>query len=143
MKAQNLWRALGPIVPSMLLRGALEPIRAQFVNCGIRTFDLRILGDLAVVMADPPWPIHMSLPYGTIRDDELLSLPIEVLSVQGLIFLWITVRAIVLGHQCLRKWGYEPIREVIWVKTNQLSKTIVTGRTGHWLNHTKETCLVG
>ncbi|MCJ1362786.1 hypothetical protein MMC16_001892 [Acarospora aff. strigata] len=114
MKAQNLWRALGPIVPSMLLRGALEPIRAQFVNCGIRTFDLRILGDLAVVMADPPWPIHMSLPYGTIRDDELLSLPIEVLSVQGLIFLWITVRAIVLGHQCLRKWGYEPIREVIW-----------------------------
>lgn len=143
MKAQSLWRALGPIVPSVPLGGPSAPLKPQFINCDIRTFDLRTLGDFAVVMADPPWPIHMSLPYGTICDDELLSLPVEVLSEQGLIFLWVTMRALDLGRRCIRKWGYEIVGEVIWVKMNQLNKTIVTGRTGHWLNHTKETCLVG
>ncbi|KAF9624840.1 hypothetical protein IFM89_015394 [Coptis chinensis] len=35
------------------------------------------------------------------------------------------------------------IEELIWVKTNQLQQIIRTGRTGHWLNHSKEHCLVG
>ena len=29
------------------------------------------------------------------------------------------------------------------MKTNQLQRVIRTGRTGHWLNHSKEHCLVG
>jgi len=29
------------------------------------------------------------------------------------------------------------------VKTNQLQRIIRTGRTGHWINHSKEHCLVG
>ncbi len=33
--------------------------------------------------------------------------------------------------------------ELIWVKTNQLQRLIRTGRTGHWINHGKEHCLVG
>lgn len=143
MKAQSLWRALGPTIPGVPLGGPSAPIKPQFINCDIRKFDLSILGDFAVVMADPPWPIHMSLPYGTIRDTELLDLPVEVLSKRGLIFLWVTMRAMDLGRRCIKKWGYEITAEVLWVKTNQLNKTIVTGRTGHWLNHTKETCLVG
>ena len=40
-------------------------------------------------------------------------------------------------------WGYERVDEIIWVKTNQLQRIIRTGRTGHWLNHGKEHCLVG
>ena len=35
------------------------------------------------------------------------------------------------------------VDEIIWVKTNQLQRIIRTGRTGHWLNHGKEHCLVG
>lgn len=35
------------------------------------------------------------------------------------------------------------MEEIIWVKTNQLQRIIRTGRTGHWLNHSKEHCLVG
>lgn len=61
-------------------------------------------------------------------------------------------------HKCLNKeayfsscyrltslelWGYKRIEEMIWVKTNQLQRIIRTGRTGHWLNHSKEHCLVG
>jgi mRNA (2'-O-methyladenosine-N6-)-methyltransferase len=32
---------------------------------------------------------------------------------------------------------------LIWCKTNQLGRTICTGRTGHWLNHSKEHVLMG
>jgi len=35
------------------------------------------------------------------------------------------------------------VDELIWVKINQLQRLIRTGRTGHWLNHTKEHMLVG
>ena len=52
-------------------------------------------------------------------------------------------RAMELGRECLTLWGYERIDELIWVKTNQLQRLIRTGRTGHWLNHGKEHCLIG
>ena len=67
-----------------------------------------------------------------------------------------------LGRECLKIWGYERVDELIWVKTNQLQRIIRTGmhctyslienpvsmlyipgRTGHWINHGKEHCLVG
>lgn len=37
---------------------------AQWINCDLRQFDMSVLGNYAVVMADPPWDIHMELPYG-------------------------------------------------------------------------------
>ena len=52
-------------------------------------------------------------------------------------------RAMELGRECLALWGYKRVDELIWVKTNQLQRLIRTGRTGHWLNHSKEHCLVG
>jgi mRNA (2'-O-methyladenosine-N6-)-methyltransferase len=59
------------------------------------------------------------------------------------IFLFIfAFRAMELGRECLKLWGYERVDEIIWVKTNQLQRIIRTGRTGHWLNHGKEHCLV-
>lgn len=48
-----------------------------------------------------------------------------------------------LGRECLQIWGYDNVEEIVWVKTNQLQRIIRTGRTGHWLNHSKEHCLVG
>ena len=94
-------------------------------------------------MADPPWDIHMELPYGTMQDDEMRNLNVPTLQDDGLIFLWVTGRAMELGRECLKLWGYERCDELIWVKTNQLQRLIRTGRTGHWLNHGKEHCLVG
>jgi mRNA (2'-O-methyladenosine-N6-)-methyltransferase len=94
-------------------------------------------------MADPPWDIHMSLPYGTLKDKELLNLRVDILQDQGLIFLWVTGRAMELARECLAKWGYRRVDELVWIKTNQINRLIITGKTGHWLNHTKEHCLVG
>jgi len=48
-----------------------------------------------------------------------------------------------LARECFKIWGYKRIEEIIWVKTNQLQRIIRTGRTGHWINHAKEHCLVG
>lgn len=50
------------------------------------------LGKCAVVMADPPWDIHMELPYGTMQDDEMRKLDVPVLQDDGFIFLWVTGR---------------------------------------------------
>ncbi|KAK2439478.1 mRNA (2'-O-methyladenosine-N(6)-)-methyltransferase [Trifolium repens] len=115
----------------------------QWINCDIRNFRMDILGKFGVIMADPPWDIHMELPYGTMADDEMRTLNVPALQTHGLIFLWVTGRAMELGRECLELWGYERVEEIIWVKTNQLQRIIRTGRTGHWLNHSKEHCLVG
>ena len=138
----------------------------QWINCDVRKFDYSVLGKFHVIMADPPWDIHMSvrqlftqnalsfcfpvsdkppmqLPYGTMTDDEMRAMPIPTLQDEGLLFLWVTGRAMEVGRECLRHWGYTRVDEVVWVKTNQLQRVIRTGRTGHWLNHTKEHMLVG
>lgn len=120
-------------------------VPTQWLNCDVRTFDFSILGQFDVVMADPPWDIHMDLPYGTMTDDEMrYKLPINKLQENnGLIFLWVTGRAMELGRELFALWGYKQVDELLWVKTNQLQRIIRTGRTGHWLNHSKEHCLIG
>lgn len=115
----------------------------QWIQCDVRKFDFSILGKFSAVIADPAWNIHMNLPYGTCNDVELLDLPLNQLQDEGILFLWVTGRAIELGKESLEKWGYEVVHEISWIKTNQLGRTIVTGRTGHWLNHSKEHLLVG
>lgn len=125
---------------STMVKQVLPP---QWIRCDVRKFDFKILGKFSVVVADPAWNIHMNLPYGTCNDIELLELPLDELQDEGVLFLWVTGRAIELGKESLRKWGYKVINEISWIKTNQLGRTIVTGRTGHWLNHSKEHLLVG
>lgn len=36
----------------------------QWIQCDLRYLDMTVLGKFAVIMADPPWDIHMELPYG-------------------------------------------------------------------------------
>lgn len=72
-----------------------------------------------------------------------MHLPIAKLQDEGVIFLWVTGRAMEMGRECLAAWGYRRADEIIWIKVNQLKKTVCTGRTGHWLNHSKEHLLVG
>ncbi|WFD44686.1 mRNA (2'-O-methyladenosine-N(6)-)-methyltransferase [Malassezia psittaci] len=116
---------------------------AQWISCDLRTFDLSSIGEFDVIVADPPWDIHMSLPYGTLSDEQMYALQIPQLQKQGLLFLWVTGRAMELGRALLKHWGYLRMDELVWIKINQLHRLIRTGRTGHWLNHTKEHCLVG
>lgn len=63
---------------------------------------------------------HPQLPYGTMTDDEMRAMPIPTLQDEGLLFLWVTGRAMEVGRECLRVWGYTRVDEVVWVKTNQV-----------------------
>ncbi|EST05277.2 MT-A70-like protein [Kalmanozyma brasiliensis GHG001] len=116
---------------------------AQWIDCDLKDFDYSMLGKFDIILADPPWDIHMSLPYGTMSDNDMRSMPVPQLQDEGLIFLWTTGRAMELGRELLAHWGYTRIDELIWVKVGQTQRLIRTGRTGHHLNHTKEHCLVG
>ncbi|RPB08686.1 MT-A70-domain-containing protein [Morchella conica CCBAS932] len=115
----------------------------QWIRCDITKFDLGILGKFRAIMADPPWDIRMTLPYGTVPDQAIIDLPLGSLQDEGLFFLWCTARTIDAGHACLRAWGYRFCDEIAWVKVDHLNRLISVGRTGHWLNHTMEHCLVG
>ena len=84
--------------------GELGP--AQWINSDMRYFDFRVLGKFEVIMCDPPWDIHMQLPYGTMKDNEMKALRIDLLQEEGLMFLWVTGRAMELGRDCLHIWGY-------------------------------------
>lgn len=133
----------GKSTAPLSLQPRTKLVPPQWVNCDLRYFDVSVLGKFSVIMADPPWDIHMELPYGTMQDDEMRTMNISVLQDEGYLFLWITGRAMELARDCLTLWGYERVDELVWVKTNQLQRLIRTGRTGHWINHGKEHCLVG
>ncbi|CAJ1361287.1 unnamed protein product, partial [Effrenium voratum] len=129
-------------INELVMKGINLP--AQWIHCDMRSFPLSIFkGLISVVMADPPWDIHMELPYGTLTDEEVKNLNVGDIHEHGMIFLWVTGRAMELARECFRIWGYKRIEEIVWVKTNQLQRIIRTGRTGHWINHSKEHCLVG
>lgn len=53
-------------------------------------------------------------------DDEMRAMPIPALQDEGLLFLWVTGRAMEVGRECMRVWGYTRVDEVVWVKTNQV-----------------------
>lgn len=46
------------------------------------------------------------LPYGTLTDDEMMRMPVGAMQDEGgLLFLWVTGRAMELGRECLNAWG--------------------------------------
>ena len=63
----------------------------------------------------------MNLPYETLTDNQVFSNFKGIEKLQGpggLIFVWVTGRAIELGIECLDKWGYTLIEEIVWIKIN-------------------------
>lgn len=50
--------------------------------------------------------ISSQLPYGTLTDDEMMRMPVGSMQDEGgLLFLWVTGRAMELGRECLAAWG--------------------------------------
>jgi mRNA (2'-O-methyladenosine-N6-)-methyltransferase len=67
---------------------------------------MSVLGKFSVIMADPPWDIHMELPYGTMADEEMRRLDIPSLQDEGYLFLWVTIflqeKKVIFIFVCLR-----------------------------------------
>ncbi|KAJ9098199.1 hypothetical protein QFC21_004528 [Naganishia friedmannii] len=91
----------------------LESQEVQWLNMDVRDMDAATLGSFDLILADPPWDIHMTLPYGTLSDDDLRALPIPSLQpTWGLLALWVTGRAMELARELFKAWGYRRIDEV-------------------------------
>jgi len=101
-----------------------------------------------VVMMDPPWQLSganptrgVTISYEALPDSSIGSMPIHLLQENGLLFIWTINAKYRMTLQLMEKWGYKYIDEVVWVKktcNNKIAKS-----HGYWLQHAKETCLVG
>ncbi|KAI0213123.1 N6-adenosine-methyltransferase catalytic subunit [Lamellibrachia satsuma] len=80
-------------VKKKIQEGSTTLFPPQWVKCDLRNFEMSVLGKFTVIMADPPWDIHMELPYGTMSDDEMRQLNVPILQDDGYIFLWVTGRS--------------------------------------------------
>ena len=100
------------------------------------------------IMMDPPWQLSSSQPsrgvaigYSSLADDAIASLPIPSLQTEGLLLIWVINAKFRLAMEMFKRWGYTMIDEVVWVKSTVKGK-IAKGH-GYYLQHSKETCLVG
>lgn len=101
-----------------------------------------------VIMMDPPWQLSganptrgVTISYDSLSDQEIGKLPVPQLQTGGLLLLWTINAKYTMSLSLLDKWGYEYVDEVVWVKktcNNKIAKS-----HGYWLQHAKETCLVG
>jgi mRNA (2'-O-methyladenosine-N6-)-methyltransferase len=56
----------------------------------------------------------MDLPYGLMSDEQIKALELPRLQGDsGLLFLWVTGRAMERGREVLEYWGYKQVRVVV------------------------------
>ena len=114
---------------------------------------------------DPPWQLATSAPtrgvaigYNQLPDPCIEELPIEKLQTNGFIFIWVINYKYAKAFELMKKWGYtfvlyHPISsprllmlcsyvdDIAWVKQT-VNRRLAKGH-GYYLQHAKETCLVG
>lgn len=128
------------------------PMRAD-----VRTFDFdkliaeqrRNTGKLFdVIMTDPPWQLATSNPtrgvaigYQQLSDTLIEAIPFHRLQENGYIFIWVINAKYRLALDLMSKWGYDLVDEVVWVKST-VNRRLAKSH-GFYLQHAKETCLVG
>ena len=85
--------------------------------------------------------IQINLNYDTTSNDDIKKLNINLLSKNGLIFLWVINKTFTFGFELLSYWGYEYLTCINWIKITKNKKLAVSN--GYLLTHSKESCLVG
>ena len=101
-----------------------------------------------IIMMDPPWQLASSNPtrgvalgYSQLSDQKIRDLPVIKLQTDGFLFIWVINAKYRLGLQLMHDWGYKLINTVAWVKQT-VNRRIANGH-GYYLQHAKESCLVG
>ena len=101
-----------------------------------------------VVMMDPPWRLATAQPsrgvaigYSSLNDDCIQNLPVATMQDSGFLLIWVINAKYALACEMFDRWGYGLVDEIVWVKKTVTGK-IAKGH-GFYLQHAKETCLVG
>ena len=128
------------------------PIRAD-----VRTFDFDALAKAQkeltgrlfdVIITDPPWQLATSNPtrgvalgYEQLTDNFIRDMPFAKLQDNGFLFMWVINAKYRFALSLFELWGYELVDEITWVK--QTVNRRLAKSHGFYLQHAKETCLVG
>ncbi|KAJ2078503.1 hypothetical protein H4R24_004422 [Coemansia sp. RSA 988] len=122
------------------------PIRANVMN-----FEWEKLAESCqfdVILMDPPWQLASQAPtrgvaiaYQQLPDVCIESLPIQLLQTNGFIFIWVINNKYTKAFQLMKQWGYTYVDDITWVKQT-VNRRMAKGH-GYYLQHAKETCLVG
>ncbi|KAJ2725793.1 hypothetical protein GGI07_001000 [Coemansia sp. Benny D115] len=122
------------------------PIRANVMN-----FDWERLGNACqfdVILMDPPWQLASQAPtrgvaiaYQQLPDVCIESLPIQLLQTSGFIFIWVINNKYTKAFRLMKQWGYTYVDDIAWVKQT-VNRRMAKGH-GYYLQHAKETCLIG
>ncbi|OMJ07617.1 N6-adenosine-methyltransferase 70 kDa subunit [Smittium culicis] len=102
-----------------------------------------------VILMDPPWQLASQAPtrgvaiaYQQLPDICIESLPIQKLQNEGgFLFIWVINNKFNKALQLFTLWGYRFVDEISWVKQT-VNRRMAKGH-GYYLQHAKETCLVG
>ena len=121
------------------------------IHANVVTYDWSKLyenTDFDVIMMDPPWQLAtanptrgVSLGYSQLTDHSIADLPIPKLQKNGFIFVWVINAKYQWTLEQFKKWGYEFVDEIVWVKVTN-SRRLAKSH-GFYLQHAKEVCLVG
>lgn len=128
----------------------------RYIKADLKTFDLKTLGKFDVILMDPPWEEYSKRFTGfTLESNEKMTpwtfQEIANLSMDNIaetpsfIFLWVGAgENLEIGRELFRIWNYKRCEDIIWVKTNNLSKQkgLETSKNS-LLHRVKEHCLVG
>lgn len=117
-----------------------KKVREAQKRLGGRQFD--------IIMMDPPWQLSTSQPsrgvaiaYSSLSDDLIGRLPVPDLQDSGFLLIWVINAKYSLACKMFQRWNYQLVDEIVWVKKTVTGK-IAKGH-GFYLQHAKETCLVG
>lgn len=101
-----------------------------------------------MILADPPWQIATNTPtrgvaiaYQQLPDVCIEELPIPKLQQNGFLFMWVINNKYAKAFELMEKWGYTYVDDITWVKQT-VNRRMAKGH-GYYLQHAKETCLVG
>uniref|UniRef100_A0A6U9QP54 mRNA m(6)A methyltransferase n=1 Tax=Picocystis salinarum TaxID=88271 RepID=A0A6U9QP54_9CHLO len=121
------------------------------IHANVTTYDFDALAaytQFDAIMMDPPWQLATANPtrgvalgYFQLNDHHIMNLPVPKLQTNGFLFVWVINAKYKFTLDLFRKWGYQLVDQVVWVKmtvNRRLAKS-----HGYYLQHAKEVCLVG
>jgi mRNA (2'-O-methyladenosine-N6-)-methyltransferase len=85
--------------------------------------------------------VQVALGYKQLPNSAIERLPIPQLQKNGFIFIWVINARYSFAIELMEKWGYEVVDDITWVKST-VNRRLAKGH-GFYLQHAKETCLVG
>lgn len=101
-----------------------------------------------VIAMDPPWQLSSANPtrgvaiaYDTLSDPQIVDMPFDKLQTNGFLFIWVINAKYRIALELFNKFGYKLVDELVWIKQTVNGK-IAKGH-GYYLQHAKETCLIG